>query len=305
MASRNTPGTASSNMTKEQRREAAREAAKRLQEEEARRAKRNLAWTITGVVVVLALVLGAVWLIVSSGKDSSADNATSSATGEPAFTDFTFGDSQFTATLPENVDDMGGISVGSDLTAGSVNEGAPEVRIYFDYLCTHCNDLEAQFGEQLTQMAQDGEITLVYNPVAIMGQDFSSQSAAADFFLAANAPEQYIEFHNAVFSELSSAVFDGSADALPTVDQMIGVAKEVGVPDDVVAELQSAVEDGTLDDFVSQATSQFTANGLTGTPSVIVDGQQLTNWNTALTTAISEAVSASGASSDASATATN
>ncbi|MCF2706988.1 thioredoxin domain-containing protein [Arcanobacterium haemolyticum] len=288
MASRNTPGTSGSNMTKAERLAAAREAARKLHEEEKRRAKRNRLLVIIASIVVVALVVAAVAVIVNS-KDDAANSAGSS--DAPQYTAFTVGDNALPSALPTNVDSMGGISVGSSLVAGSVNEGKPVVRVYFDYLCTHCNDLEAQYGETLSQMAKDGKITLVYQPVEIIGQKFSTIGAAADFFLAEHAPEQYVDFHNKVFADLSNPVFKKQAD-LPTLDDLLKVAKEVGVSDDVVADLKTTLENGSLDSLVEQATTQFTNNGLTGTPSVIINDQKLTNWNTALINAINEAQAA-------------
>ncbi len=275
MASRNTPGTSGQNLTKQERLEQAREAARKLQQEEEKRAKRNKLLAIGGSLVLVAVIAVAVTLIVRSGssdKDSSSD-------GE--WTDFTRAASVFTAEdTPANVTDQGGITIGSSLKAGTVNEGAPEVTIYFDYLCHWCNLLEGDYAEDLTQMAKDGDITLVYQPVAIMGQDFSTQGAAADFFMAENAPEYYLDFHNTLFEEKTIPLFadDATDQTLPTVDDILSVAKEVGVPDDTVADLQTAINDGTYDATIQAAYEQWTANGQTGTPGVIINDRQLVDW---------------------------
>ncbi len=286
MASRNTPGTSSSSLTKDERREAAREAARKLRIEEAKRAKRNRILAIIASLVVVALVATAVFVIVNSKSKQSA--ILKGADGTPQYAKFTAGESAFTGSLPANVEKNGGISVGASLTAGSKNEGKPTVDIYFDYLCVHCNDLEAQFGEALTEMAKEGEITLVYHPVEIMHQAFSTHSAAADFFVAQNAPDKYIEFHNKVFSDLSNPVFKEQA-SLPTTEDLIKVAKDVGVNDDVASRLEKALNSESLTSLVEQASKQFANDGLTGTPAVIVNGRQLLNWNTALAAAIKEA----------------
>ncbi|MFT0849109.1 thioredoxin domain-containing protein [Actinomycetaceae bacterium L2_0104] len=270
MASRNTPGTSGSNLTKQQRREQAREAARKLQEEEAKRTRRNKLMAIIGSIVVVALVGTAIFFIVRSGKDQSS--------GED-WADFEPAASVFTEGTPENVNDQGGISVGSNLVAGTENEGAPTVTIYFDYLCSYCNQLEGTYADELTQMAEDGDITLIYQPVSILGQEFSDLGAAADYYLAANAPEQYLEFHNTVFSEVTEPLFEEGANLpAPTAEDLLEVANEVGVPDDVVTGLEATLADGSYQKWVDLAYEQFGANGLNGTPRVIIDGRELVNW---------------------------
>lgn len=275
MASRNTPGTSGQNLTKQQRREQAREAARKLQEQEAKRATRNRILAIVGVIALVAVIAVAVVLIVRSGSnqdDSSSD-------GEWA--DFNQAASVFTDDRPDNVNDQGGISIGSSLEAGSVNEGAPEVRIYFDYMCSWCNRLENEYGEDLTQMAKDGDITLIYQPVSIMGQDMSDMGATADFFLAENDPEHYLEFHNQLFFEKTNPLFleEQSADQqLPTIDDIVEVAGEVGIDDDTIADLKDAVQQGSYDSTIQDAYDQWTANGQTGTPGVIINDRQLSDW---------------------------
>ncbi len=270
MASRNTPGTSGSNLTKQQRREQAREAARKLQEEESKRAKRNRLLAIVGSVLVVAIIAAAVFFIVRSGNERSQEKDW--AAFEPAATVFTEG-------TPENVNDQGGIAVGSDLVAGTENEGAPTVTIYFDYLCSYCNQLEGTYADELTQMAQDGDITLIYQPVSILGQEFSDLGAAADFYLAANAPEQYLEFHNTVFSEVTEPLFAEDADLpIPTAEDLLRVAKEVGVPEDVVTGLETTLADGSFQKWVDLSYEQFGANGLNGTPRVIINDRELVNW---------------------------
>ncbi|MGO1859230.1 DsbA family protein [Ancrocorticia populi] len=279
MASRNTPGTSGQNLTKQERREQAREAARKLQEQEEKRAKRNKILAIVGAIALVAVIALAVVLIVRSG---SSDNSTGEGTeSSEDWADFTRADSVFTAeSTPENVTDQGGITVGSSLEAGTVNEGAPEVDIYFDFLCSWCNRLENEYSEDLAQMAKDGEITLVYMPVAIMGEDFSTQGAAADFFMAENAPEYFLDFHNTLFEEKTNPLFldENSDQTLPTIDDILEVAEEVGVPDATVADLETAINDGTYDATIESAYEQWTANGQTGTPGVIINDRQLADW---------------------------
>ncbi len=268
MASRNTPGTSSAKLTKEERRKQAREAARQLQIEEAKRAKRNRILTIVGAIVALALVATAVYLVVSNGKKKEL--AADWGTVNPAASVFVDG-------TPGNVNDQGGVTFGSSLSAGSENEGAPVVQVYFDYLCVHCNTLESGHADELSQLAQEGKITLVLQPVGMM-RDFSKLATGALYYLAENAPEQALAFHNKVFSDLTAPLFEGGTTDDPTAADLLRVAGEVGVPAETLAGLEGILGDGSYSGYGDLAYQQAQANGLSGTPHVIIDGHELMNW---------------------------
>ncbi|MFN8048126.1 MAG: thioredoxin domain-containing protein [Ancrocorticia sp.] len=268
MASRNTPGTSSAKLTKEERRKQAREAARLLQIEEAKRAKRNRIMVIVGVIVALALVATAVYLVLANGKKKEQSEA---------WDDFTPAASVFVDGTPGNVTDQGAVTFGSSLSAGTVNEGAPAVQIYFDYLCVHCNTLENEHSAELSKLAEEGKITLVLQPVGMMG-DFSRIATGALYYLAENAPEQALAFNNKVFSELTAPLFDGSGATEPTAADALRVAGEVGVPADVLTGLEGVLNDGSYAGYADLAYEQEQANGMSGTPHVIIDNHKLLNW---------------------------
>lgn len=278
-------------LSKADRHKAAREQVRALQAEAARRDRRNRLIVIV-ISAVLVVLLGAIIYLIVSNKEE-AQQARDIAAGESATamadtTSFAFGENAFKDALPKNVNEHGGISVGESLAAGTENAGKPNVQIYFDYLCVHCNELEKTFGAKLTDMAKKGEITLTYFPVDIMRQELSLKGAVADFYLAEHAPEQYLDFHNTVFEELSDPVFSKNA-KLPTASDVLEIAKEVGVSDSVVSDLKKVLDDGSMDSLVEQATTQFQNNGLKGTPTVVVDNAIVNNWPDALIGAITTA----------------
>ncbi len=272
MASRNTPGTSSANLTKEERRKQAREAARLLQIEEAKRAKRNRIMVIVGVIVALALVATAVYLVVSNGKKQEQSEA---------WDDYTPAASVFVDGTPGNVTDQGAITFGSSLSAGTVNEGAPTVQIYYDYLCVHCNDLEREHGAELSKLAEDGKITLELHPVGMM-DEFSRVATGAFYYIAENAPEQAFAFNSKVFSELTAPIFSDDA-ATPTAADALKVAGEVGVPEDVLTGLEGVLNDGSYSGYADLAYAQEEANGMSGTPHVIIDNHKLLNWTDIMT----------------------
>lgn len=253
----------------------ARDKAKKIQAQEKRRSRRNKILTTVGILALVALVAFAVSIIVKDGHEKQATGQTSS----DDWATFTRADSVFGDELPNNVNDQGGISLGSDMVAGSVNEEAPVVSIYYDYMCSWCNYLEYSYTEDLAQMAQEGDITLVYQPVAVLGEHFSAQAMAAEYFVAENAPEKYAEFHDALFLTVYPVFLNEDYDGeQPSLENITATAAVIGLSDDMVEDLTDAVNEGAYDDAIESANRQWAENGQEGTPGVVIDDRQLTDW---------------------------
>lgn len=270
MASRNTPGTAESGMTKAQRREQARRQALEIQAAEARKAKRNrLIIILTSIVAILAVAL-AVIFIVQQGKKAA------------------------TATAPEGYTGNGGIVVGkgenSIPTAGVTNKDVPKVTVYADYLCSHCNTLESEYGNKLMNLAAQGKIALEVHPVAILGYEFSSIAAQADYYVSVKAPSYYAAYRSAVFNDVTKPVFKGSGTP-PANDSLLKVAQKVGLPKDVQDGLSDVIKNKTYKAWIDAQNTNFGKAGLTGTPTVLVNGKKIEDWSKV----IDEAQKAAGA----------
>jgi len=272
VASRNTPGTKNAGKTKEQRRREAREQAEKLRQEEARRARRNRIFLIVASLLVVALVAVAVYIIMSSSKktDDDADS-----------TKFTHKSSVITEEAPRNVGKWGGVSVGKDLVAGTSNEGAPEVTIYTDYACHYCGQLEESFGSQLEEMAKNGEITLTYVPVNIYSDNtYAAMGSQADYFIAANDPEHYLAYRSLMWSKLSNPYLSAQGNQMPELSDILDVAKEAGLSDELVSQLGDALNGGTYATYVTQVTEQLRVDRKASTPTVLIDDNVVENWTT-------------------------
>lgn len=250
-------------MTKNDRREAAREKARQLREEQARREKRNRFLLIGGVVVFLVVVGIAVWSIVSAGTRPVIEEV---------------------ANVPENsaVED-GGISVGPGLAAGSAaGDDAPVVDIYLDYTCIHCSNLENVNGEDLNELADSGDATIVYHPIALLDQTgnytgFSGRAVYAAAVVADQAPEQFMPAQAAMFELYDAAREAGGAepDQAALREALIGA----GVPEDVAqAAAPDDVTTGEFAEWVAATTDQARKDGISGTPTVYIDGEEFTDW---------------------------
>lgn len=253
------------NPTKAERREAAREQAKQLREAQARRDRRNRNILIGGVIALMVVVAIALYVIISQGSKTVAESVD---------------------TVPANVSvEDGGISLGSDLVAGTANEGAPVLDVYLDYTCSFCAMFEEINAGDVEEMVTAGDATVVFHPVAILDRTgefsgYSGRSAQAAAVVADAAPEAFADFHAALFALWAEAVDAGASesggDVEPTDDDIAAAAVESGVPQDVA----DSIAEGRFTEWVSATTEQFGRDGFTGTPTVLVDGEVFQEWNT-------------------------
>lgn len=244
------------NLTKKERREAARERARKIAEQEAKRAQRTKLFTILGIILAVAIVGLAIFGIV---KNRPTD----------ARVDF---EAPFVA-LTETTSEAG-INDGFELTSKdeAVAEDAQTVSVYFDYMCSHCNNLEKQFGYQLADLVETGKVKLDLHPVSILNSTYSTEAAQALHYISQNAPEYTFKFHTELFS-LSDQVFSGKSTTEPGWPQILDAAKEAGIPEDVVAKIQDGVDPAWLDGANEAFRAQFR-----GTPTVLLNGEETSAW---------------------------
>lgn len=252
---------ANQNATKAERREAARLKAKKLQEAEAKRAKRNKFLTIGIIVVAIVLVGVAIWSIIANGNDE--DTATGRQEWDPVAV-------QVEPVVKDGTDVTTGFSVvgeGAELSAD-----APRVDIYFDYMCAYCSDLEQMNGGDINGIIATGDAEFVYHPVAILRNDFSAKGAAAFKYIADNSPEHLLAFHKNVFED-TDAVLNGRSSTIPDWSNIEAAARDAGVPEDIA----SSIEEEADMEWASTTTQEFLTT-YQGTPTVLLDGSPTNTW---------------------------
>lgn len=206
-------------------------------EEAARRRRLRLAWTAAAVAIVVA-VGGLVGLVV------------------------------YQATRPEPRSAVPAAAAG-DGKGIVLGDGPVTIELYSDYLCPACRAFEADAQDDIDRLLADRRIKLVYRPVAILDRlstnRYSTRSAAG----AACAAEEgkLIPYTKALFAAQPAEGGPGWND-----QQLIRLAGEAGVTGDRFAR---CVRDGRYEEWVGQVTDTMADNNVRGTPTIIVDGEQL------------------------------
>lgn len=234
---------------------AARRAVEAAVRARAERRRRNV---LTGMVagVVLLLVLVVVILVQTHRTSTSA-----------------------AAAVPAN-------AAGSAIVVGSAT--APvTVDLYEDFQCPNCKAFEDATGSTLAQLISDGTVQAHYHGMAFLDTSANGQYStralnAAAVVVATAGPEAFQTFHDLLYAHQPAEGGSGLTDA-----QLVQYAAQAGAAGSSV---EQDIRDLTYGDWVKTATDQASKDGVTSTPTVLVDGQKLANPSAAgLTAAVTAA----------------
>ncbi len=209
-----------------------------VRREAAGRERRRLLLAVAAVVAVLAVVAG---VVVSSGQGEE--------TPPPS-------------DVPARAD-------GSALVLGP-DDAAHTVVVHEDFLCPYCRELENGSRDFLRADAAAGTVRVEYRPFQLLQDDYSERALNAwGLVLTDGTPEQAAAFHDRLFDEQP----DESSASKPDDARLADVAAEAGVEDRA---LLDRIERGEVDQaFLDEANDAAREAGVTGTPTVLLDGKPL------------------------------
>ncbi len=263
--------------SKAERTAEAREKARLIREAQAKKDKRNkllIGWGIVAAVVVILVVVG---LVVAGNIQRNAPIADQGPT--PANANAHGGvtllaNNEVAKTEPATVDansvgDAPKTPPATVVAPGAEAEAGKPVKVvlYVDFICPVCKNFEAQYNDQLTSLRNDGKITVEYRALGFLDSrsttNYSSRAANAAACVANTAPGKYADYFNALYAQQPAEGSAGLSD-----NDLKKMASDMGV------DINSCVDDKTYRPFVKFTTKEASAIGVTGTPTVFVDGKQ-------------------------------
>ncbi|WP_238176500.1 DsbA family protein [Kribbella albertanoniae] len=149
---------------------------------------------------------------------------------------------------------------GKGVTVGKAGAKA-QIDLYLDFRCPHCAEFEEMTGATVDKLVADGTATLTYWPLAFVNPEASPRLANA--FAAAAANGKALTYADEMYGDFSKSW---------TNDQLIELAKQLGIGD---AKFQQAIQGNTYGSWVDSVGKAADARGVTGTPTVFVNGKQL------------------------------
>jgi protein-disulfide isomerase len=143
------------------------------------------------------------------------------------------------------------------------------IEIFTEPQCTHCADLQKDFGDQLAYYIRIGQLKVTYRPLTFLDKNSDGHSAHVSnaLFLAAEGDATGAEFQHFV-EELWGHQDPGGPG--PSNDEMAEMAKKAGMPEKAVERIAgggSAVDIKDMDDSNFEYLYEIDPLG-TGTPTV-------------------------------------
>ncbi|MGX1162335.1 thioredoxin-like protein [Arthrobacter sp. SLBN-100] len=255
----------------------AREKARLIREAQLKKDKRNkllIGWGIVAAVVAILVVVALVVTTSMKQNTEVAEQGPTPANGNVHGGVTLLANTDVAKLDPATVD---AAAVGEPPQAAPAEVVAPgaeaeagkpvKVVLYIDFICPVCKNFEAQYNEQLTSLRNEGKITVEYRALGFLDSrsttNYSSRAANAAACVVNESPEKYAEFVDALFANQPAEGGAGLSD-----DKLKSMASDIGV------DINSCVDDKTYRPYVKFTTKEAAAIGVTGTPSVFVEGKQ-------------------------------
>lgn len=163
----------------------------------------------------------------------------------------------------------GGIPVGEGGVAGEgLDEGRVQVAVYLDFMCPVCGVFEEINGAELEALTTEGLADVTYHPVSIldrtsMGSRYSTRAASAAALVADQSPEHFVAYAKLLFANQPEEGTRGLTDT-----ELVDLAVQAGVPQDIA----NGIPNHQYAQWVTSATEQASRDGMSGTPTLALNG---------------------------------
>ena len=258
-------------LTKDQRREQAREIARLEREQRMKSQRRNGILIRVGATVAIVGVLAAVgWGIWAGTRPAGPGPANMAADAILLQGD---GEGGITAVSTD------GVPADGTPTATDPSDYDVPVHIvtYLDFGCPYCQLFETANGAQIRELVAQGYATLEVHPInlltsAFLGDRYSARSANAGACVAAYEPDSFLDVSDAFFAQQPPENGPGLTNA-----EIITLLDGAGVNSQ---EVTDCVNNESFKGWVAAATERALTGPLpntdeekvTGTPTVLVNG---------------------------------
>jgi protein-disulfide isomerase len=157
----------------------------------------------------------------------------------------------------------GANDVGDGIVLGS---GPVDVDAYIDFQCPFCRMFEERSGATLDRLVADGLVSLTYHPLGFLDQlsttRYSSRASSASG-CAADAG-RFVPYKDALFANQPPEGGPGLSD-----DELVEIGRRIGIRDQA---FERCVEAHVYLPWTAYVTARAMALGVSGTPTVLVDG---------------------------------
>lgn len=205
---------------------------------------------IVTVVLVTLLALGAA---VFFGSRSSAPDASPAPSGSADYP-------------PSATGAEGGISVNAD----KVQQNTPRLDIYEDFQCPACQQIERALGPTIKQMADAGEVQVVYHIKTFLDANLRNDASMRASIGAACADDagHFQAYHDQVYGNPPAQEGQGWTD-----EQLQQFAGSAGLSGQALTTWQQCTAQKKYEAYFQRVEEATARDGITSTPSFRVNGK--------------------------------
>jgi protein-disulfide isomerase len=173
--------------------------------------------------------------------------------------------------VPANAD-------GTTIVYGNPN-AKNTLQVYEDFRCPICDELEKSAGPAIQALADNGTYKIEYHMATFLDGNLGGNGSAVALNAAAAALNESTAKFKAFHDELYANQPPETTDGFNSTAVMLKLAAKV--PGLVTPAFTKAVDDNTYGPWVSKVSDAFNTSGVTGTPTLKLNGKQLTVFSSA------------------------
>ncbi|MHA6762627.1 thioredoxin domain-containing protein [Streptacidiphilus sp. PAMC 29251] len=151
--------------------------------------------------------------------------------------------------------------------------------VYEDFRCPICDKLEQADGKTIQALADNGTYKIQYHMGTFLDSNLGGSGSHAALAAAGAAlnesPAKFKQFHDVLYANQPDEQTDGFSD----VNHLLDLAAKV--PGLKTAAFVQAVKSGLYAPWAAKVTDAFNASGVTGTPTLKLNGTPLTVFDNA------------------------
>jgi len=259
-----------SRLSKNERREEAREKARVQRDEQKKKDRRTKLFLQGGVGIALVAIVAVIALVLVNSNQPQGPGPQNFASDGVQL------NQGFIATPTDAIEaDAEPIPSVPDEESGVL-----DIQIYVDYLCPICGAFEQANAEYIESLVDNGAATLEVHPITILdrfsqGQRYSSRAVNAVACVADSSPNDFYSYHTLLLSPEVQPAENSNGLSDDDFITLLGTAGVENVP-----AISECIKDETFKSWVSNSTERALAGPIpnseiaqvTGTPTVLVNG---------------------------------
>lgn len=161
-------------------------------------------------------------------------------------------------------------------------KAAATVDVYEDFGCPICLHFEQQTHQRLEAETRADLVQVRYHPISILDgnspNQYSTRAANAAICVSQDGDDEFLAYHDLLYGTYKGKQVQ-PAEGTPgfTNAQLISLAKPLKLTATQTTNLQGCVQTQKFRPLVQSMTDKASQHGVTGTPTVFVNGKKLSN----------------------------